>query len=133
MKALPPIVRVCSPPHLLLWDFSIKSHSPLGHTPHQFNHFHLVLPPAHHLQSSQYISCFGPLTLCQIVFATMLYRLDFISGLPSWFLIGSPLTIAPRLCPGKPPSSLSLTLFPGLRLLVAERCSPDSCSDLSSG
>ena len=52
----------------------------------------------------------------------MLSHLAFITGLPSWFLISLSSTIAPRLCPGKPTSLLSLTLssaclFPGLCLL----------------
>ena len=67
----------------------------------------------------------------------MLSRLAFISGLPSWFLIGSSPTIATCLCPGKPTSLLSLTLssaclFPGLCLRVVKRRS-DSCSAIFSG
>eukprot|EP00064_Thunnus_orientalis_P011664 superscaffoldBa00001704_g11695 len=67
----------------------------------------------------------------------MLSCLSFISGLPSWFLIGSSPTITPCLCPGKLTSLLSLTLssgclFPGLCLLVVERRS-NSCSAIFSG
>ena len=52
----------------------------------------------------------------------MLSHLALFTGLPSWFLISLSSTIAPRLCPGKPTSLLSLTLssaclFPGLCLL----------------
>lgn len=81
----------------------------LSHTPHQLHCFHLLLSPAHHLQSSQLICSLTPLTLCQIVFALMPDSPAFVSGLLPWYRPDSPPTFASRLSPGKSTSLLSST------------------------
>ena len=81
----------------------------LSHTPHQSYSFHLLISPAHHLPSSQYICSLTSLTLCQIVFALMLNSPALFPGLLTWYRPDLPPTIASRLCPGKPTSLLSLT------------------------
>jgi len=93
-------VTVCSAPPLLCC-----SATPLN----QSYSFHLLISPAHHLQSSQYICSLTPLTLCQIVFALMPdsqhFFPDCLPGIDPTCL--RPLTA--HLCPGKPTSLLSLT------------------------
>ena len=89
---------LCSSPALLL-----------SHTPHQSYSFQLLISPAHHLQSSQYICSLTPLILSQIVFAPMPDSPALFPGLLTWYRPDLPPTIASRLCPSKPTSPLSLT------------------------
>ena len=89
---------LCSSPALLL-----------SHIPDQSNSPHLLLSPAYHLQSSQYICSLTPLTLCQSVFTLMSASPALFPGLLTWYRPDLPLTIASHLCPGKFTSLLSLT------------------------
>ena len=99
--------QFCSPPLLLCCSATPLISS--SHTSHQLHCLHLWLSPAHHLQSSQFISSLTPLTLCQIVFASMPDSPAFVSGLLPWYRPDLPLTSASRLSPGKPTSLLSST------------------------